>query len=562
MFDWILERLGIVPRSFRALFAAQLAMVYRSPIYARVTASPAESFISPWFWVLGQNLIIGAIASLVLFARVDAFFFTLGCLTVSMVVTLAAMIVELNDTVFDPDDQEVLGHLPIPSRTYAAVRLAGLATYVFATIGSVNLFPALVGASLRDAPDGFVVTYLLAATALSSLVVAIVIGTMTWSSKYFAWSQVQEVAGWVPTALILVLFYGGQFALRDKSQQLAWLAYDLPSWITWLPVAWLAASIAPPPETLEWIKPWSLAVWCAAAVIVWVAVLQGLDRFYGQWQLRATSSRVDRYPPLRYPGRLVSPWSALILRDSMAQVGFWLTGSMLKRDAEVRLKCWTSFTFAAAPLVLGWMLGELRDPWKVDLSQAATALASTHLLALSIPGILSAVRFSRDHEAAWIFQVAPITRVASVFDGVAWMLLLRFLIPILLVMVIIWSFVWQSPSHALIHGAVGLLSTLSVFYLALTIDEAPFPFSDPSAANQWTSSVAKLTLIVAGWASLITGIHLAFLVRGWPVEILVAGLAVSLLVNRWLYRWVDQNRKERNRLGLGRDKAQLSGDEQ
>lgn len=552
MIDGVLNRLGVVPCTFWALYSAQLTLVFRSPIYGRVTASPADSIISPWFWVVGQNLLIGAMASLVLFARVDAFFFALCCLTVSALVTLASMAVEFNETVFNPDDQEVLAHLPIPSRTYAAVRLAGLATFVLTTVLSVNLFPAIVGAWLRDAPSHFVIGYLLAALALNSLIVGVLIGVMTWSAKRFTWAQVQEVAGWVPTGLILVLFYGGQFALRDKSQRLAYFAYDLPEWILWTPVAWLAATFTPAPEGIAWLSPWSLVVWCGSALIVWGAVLSGLARFYEQWHLRAVSGRVDRYLPLANPGSLVSGWQRVLLRDRISQAGFWFASVMMQRDSNARLRCWTSFSFAAAPLLLGWLGGELRDPWRVELARAATSVAAVHLLAFSVPGVLAALRYSRDHEAAWIFQVMPVSRVSALYDGIAWLLLLRFYLPIVLLMTILWAWVWQSPLHAIVHASIGLLSAFNAYYLALTIGGSPVPFSGQASTNQWSADSAKLGIVVAAWVSLATGIHVGLIAARLPLEILPVFLLGSLIAIRLIYR-------QANPTGLG-NQDRLAGE--
>jgi len=67
-----------------------------------------------------------------------------------MIVTASSVIVEFNEIVLDPDDWQIIGHLPFPLRTYAAARVTNLMAYVLLTIASVSFFPMIIGVGLRD----------------------------------------------------------------------------------------------------------------------------------------------------------------------------------------------------------------------------------------------------------------------------------------------------------------------------------------------------------------------------------------------------------------------------
>ena len=79
------------------------------------------------------------ILSVVLFARVDSMFFSLACLSMSMFVLATALIVEFHEVILNPTDLEVLGHHPVPIRTYSAARLTNLLAYILLMTASLNI---------------------------------------------------------------------------------------------------------------------------------------------------------------------------------------------------------------------------------------------------------------------------------------------------------------------------------------------------------------------------------------------------------------------------------------
>jgi hypothetical protein len=147
----LLRRPDIDVLPFRALVRTYLTMDLRNQHFGHATGTSAKDMIAPLFWVIGQYLLMSGIVSALLFARVEAFFFALAGLTVSMVLMATAIIVEFNEVVLDPSDLEVIAHRPVALRTYAAARLTNLLVYVLLVTAALNVFPAIVGAGLRDA---------------------------------------------------------------------------------------------------------------------------------------------------------------------------------------------------------------------------------------------------------------------------------------------------------------------------------------------------------------------------------------------------------------------------
>ena len=100
---WLRE--GFMPAWLRSALIPELEPARAAEVRAalqeligRATATGgSKEILTPLFTVTGQNLLIGLFVSIALFARVDAFFFALVALGVSMIVTASSVVVEFND---------------------------------------------------------------------------------------------------------------------------------------------------------------------------------------------------------------------------------------------------------------------------------------------------------------------------------------------------------------------------------------------------------------------------------------------------------------------------------
>ena len=278
----LLAVLGIDSRAYWALVKAYLLMDFRNQQFAGATASGKGAVITPLFWVLGQNLMIGLFLGGFLFARVDAYFYGLAALAASMIVMATSMIVEFNEVVLDPEDLNVIGHQPVPPRVYSAARVSNLMVYVLTVTFTLNLFPAIIGVGLLDTSWWWLPAYTLAAlignlsiTGLIILLYLLLLGGRPGDGarEYLAWTQV---------AMVALTFYGGQMMLRDPNQKIQMLAYQLPEWVVYLPPAWLAMfveSTGPAAATVLW---WIPAMGVLLTVVIWTAVIWRLSAAYAR----------------------------------------------------------------------------------------------------------------------------------------------------------------------------------------------------------------------------------------------------------------------------------------
>ncbi|HKQ99323.1 MAG TPA: hypothetical protein VJT09_01545, partial [Pyrinomonadaceae bacterium] len=324
----VLRAAGVRVRPFRALLRAYVLMDFRSQQFGRATASKPKDLITPLFWVVGQYLLLSVLACAVLFARVDAFFFALVNLGVSMLIIGTSLIVEFNEVVLDPEDLNVVGHQPIPPRTYSAARLTNLLGYVLLITVSLNLFPAIIGLGLRDTGWTYLPAYTAAAFLGNLAVVGALLLIYTSLMSERPGEGVREVLAWTQTILIMIAFYGGQAVLRDSQDRLEMAAYNLPGWVMYLPPAWLAYFVDSTSIASAGTKWWILGAGVLVNVVLWWLVLGRISAAYARMQPAGAAWRRATLTALGRPGRLGGALTHLLARSRTEVAAFWLCQTM------------------------------------------------------------------------------------------------------------------------------------------------------------------------------------------------------------------------------------------
>jgi hypothetical protein len=540
----VLRLWGIRVRPFRALLRAYVLMDFRSQQFGRATASKPKDLITPLFWVVGQYLLLSVIACAVLFARVDAFFFALVNLGVSMLVIGTSLIVEFNEVVLDPEDLNVIGHQPVPLRTYSAARMTNLLGYVLLMTVALNLFPAIIGLGLRDAGWMYLPAYVASAFLGNMAVVGFLLLLYTTVISGRPNDAVREVLAWTQTILIMVAFYGGQAVFRDSQDRFEMAAYNLPDWIMYLPPAWLAHFVDSTSPTSDGVKWWILGAGVLVNVILWTLVMRRVSLAYARMQPGAAAWQRATLPRLREPGRLGGALTRLLSRSRAEAASFWLCSTMLRRDQDLRMRSWPALGMVIALVLLGLFTGQLNDPFVAQTQTAAVVLpvASLYLLAYPLPAIMHNLNFSRDHAASWLLWSAPIADRFAFTEGMRKAVTYRILFPLLVALLIVYAIVWRDLWHALLHVAVGWLVVVGAGHATQAAIVRKFPFSAPAARGSIIGSIALFAGVINATAMTLAVVHY-FAVRSLTsFAIYFAGLAALVLVLRTLSQRVIRQR--------------------
>lgn len=487
-------------RSFRALLGAFLSIDLRAQHYADATGAKPGDLVPPLYWVFGQFLAISALLSALLFGRVSAWFFAAAHLVVTVLLVLSALVVEIDEAIFDPKDQEVLAHRPLSARTYAAARLTNLLIYVALMTVALGVSPSIVGAALRDSNWLFAPVYWFVQIAVAVIVSALVVLVRTLSNARL--DVLRPAMAWVQILAIVALFYGGQLVLRNGDGQLELFAAHAPAWFVQAPTSLLAQALVgvvqdgPRPEHL---LPLGIAGGAAALLfVIGIVRLSATYRVLGMQHAARTSVVGTTFDtPLAVVANAFTS-------GRIEAASFMLTARMFLRDPDLRLRLLPALALSVAALGLGIATKQCADPFVLQHSTVVLPLTVPALTAGAMPQMLYALRFTRHADAAWILRVSPAS-AGSVRRGVEGAVLALVVVPYVVLLFAALVYVWKSPLHAaLLAGFTTILSAATLRWTARSALD--LPFSMPSARGAMSGMIVLLASVVTAIASLATGV--------------------------------------------------------
>jgi hypothetical protein len=496
-------------------------MDLRNQTYGEATGTKAGALVPPMYWVLGQLLTTSCLLSLALFTRVELWFFTFANLTALVLLLFSALVVEFHQVVIDPDDAEILGHRPLTQRTYAAARLTNLGLWVALLTLSMTIFPAVVGAAMRDAGPFFLPLYLVAAVLCALTTTAVLVLLHTSLGAGPALERARGLLAWVQILAIMALFYGGQFMLRDADGGVELFAARPPAWVHWLPSAWLSDLSV---QRLLFATPIALVLMAVAGLrlgVVWGRLNAGAR----------ASDRLAVGDALE--GTTLVGWKRLLLRDRREAAIFWLVWTSLGRDTGLKLRVWSTLGTVAAALIIGALTGELGNPFE---QPAVLSLALPVLFAAAVPPLFRSVHFGGDPAAGWLLQSAP-TSPRLIDRAVRKALLARVLLPVALLCLVTLGWLWRAPLSALLQ--VSVCWAVVELSARLTQGQTPgaLPFSRPIAAGGASGSTWGVAALTSAAAMGVAAAQYAFGPRLWLHAGLLVGLFALLVpVGRWSAR--------------------------
>ncbi|MFM9962239.1 MAG: hypothetical protein ACKV2Q_13580 [Planctomycetaceae bacterium] len=532
-----LRHLGIDPRAFRALTAALILMDLRGQHYAKSTGVKPREVLSPLVCVLGQCLLMSAIASLVLFLRVDVFLFAFVGLTTTLLVIASAVVVEFQEVVLDPRDSLIVAPRPVSGRTYAAARLCNLLFYILTMWGALSIFPTIIGAALYDAGPWFAPAYLVASLTISLLAAGAVILLLTLRPPARGLDGWQEILAWTQVVLLMVIGYGGQLMFRRKDYAVELFSAFPARWVDFTPSGWLArwvesAAVAPTGITFgigaTLIFGTALA---GAGLVQWLARLYEGVHPLGL-EARAVTVRMSRV------GQLTSGLPRLIARNSGERVGFWMTRSLLGRDAGLRMRCLYSLNMVVAVVILGLGTRQFADPRQAsDLSLVMLPLLSVYLTSLSVPTIVFNMAYVRDHDASWRFATAPLDPPVSVGIGLVKAVQWYLVTPVSVLLAGVYWWAWGDVGSALLHAVAAWSLSWPLALASLWLALPAFPFSRPPARGGSLGPVAIPLAAFSAVLMFVAAAHYAWCGSIWfwivgGVACVVASLVLRPLAAR------------------------------
>jgi hypothetical protein len=219
-----------------------------------------------------------------------------------------------------------------------------------------------------------------------------------------------------------------------------------------------------------------------------------------------------------------------LTRAGDERVAFWLTWTMLRRDYGLRMRCWPAFSVMAALLAVGAITGQLTNTFTSTPAECVMTLGAVYLLGASLPALFHNLRFSQEHPAAWVLEVAPLADRIRFVRGQMKALLIHFLIPAAAIMLVLFCWLWRNPLHAAIHVLLAWSVMWGMAWVLAGIQLRKIPFSAPLSRGESFGPIAPLAGATAGVGMGLAALHAWSLARvEWFAAFVVLVVAASIM---------------------------------
>jgi hypothetical protein len=469
--------------------------------------------------------VMGLLLGLLPFVDTDVFTFSLVIWSATFMMSGMTMVAESSTLLFDPRDNDILGHRPIHPRTLLAARALSLIALALVLGVALNLVPMFTGLFARESRAWFPITHLVTLPIMAVFCAGTVVFVYALLARLVSRRTFDTIASWTQVGISVVLVVSYQLVprLMDRlgtfrldTAHPALLALP-PTWFAALSMAMLGVDTGARAIALS-----------AAAVVATVALAWGANRFLAEGYARQVAALSEASAPAK-PGPRQRPRATAptrfgfilgaLMRDPVERGAFRLARAYLTRDRDMRMRIYPTLA-----LVVVFPVIAILDP---DGRAHFGAIMTIFMVGTLPATAMMTFKMSPHYAAADLFRYVPIHGSASLFHGVRKAMLTLLVLPGLLVSgAILWF--GAADRHALLLALPALLAIPTLSLLdGIAGDYLPLSIA-PTSGRQGAVHVG---MMLFGFVCLAVFAGLAALsdAQGWFWH-MVAGEVVALAI--------------------------------
>lgn len=516
----MIRLLGIDPGPFRVLLRISLINDFRGAMRG------AEHGRSPLTMALWMNVFVSFMLSAFTFKSLDAHAFALFHMTVASVMMAMLTIGEFGLSFFERSDADVVGHRPISSRTYYAVKFGNILFFVVAFGLAMAVVPAILGIWSRGGDARFPLMFLPLSALQLLFVTSFFLMLYSVAVRFISPERVKGIVFYVQLALNVAIFLGYQFVIQF-TRQIAAVGLDRhPVWLYACPPAWFAA-----PMGAVYDEPHaSYAIQVGLGMVATAGTLALCFRRLSATYLERTQATAEETAAARGAAPARAGWGArlMMVRSPIERVGFDFVNAVLRADRMARMRAYSSVAMMGALMIVYALReGGLADPYGPEIALYTYMLQAMFLMMMAM--LLLSLRHSQQAKAVWFLYVAPVRDYGLFHRGVKKAVFARIGLPLYALLFAAGCWYWP-VEHAALFTASGLAAAYALIHaFSLMVYEVPFSKESAKGDQGMSMLVALLAMPAGGLLALAQ----ALVARRIPLAlaatgvVLVAGLILS-----------------------------------
>lgn len=539
-----LQRLGINPRHLKALLTVYFKQDFRSSkSFLQNSAKEYATSNLALLSMLGMYMFVGFTTAIFAFTRPDIFIYSLIASSVTLFIVALAVVTESGNVIFNETEPDIIGHLPVSSRTLFAAKVLNIFFFTLLLTIAANLLPVIAGVFVRGSGLLFLLAHSLSATLSALFATMLVLTSYGLLMRFVGKERFNNFIAYAQTGFSIFLILGYQvmprlverYELQANPANHKYLLLYPPAWFTGVTlvimgrVDWLSLSFAALALLSLLLVSFVGLRKVAAGYTAFASQLAyDMNTRPGKTARPAAVSQTAKQKPDTRPA-FSSTLKAFFLRSPMERAVFDLVATYLKRDREIKVRLYPSFAYLIMFPLIGLVTGGLADPFVNK-----EFMINTIIGAAMIPFVASvsaeAVLFSEHYQAAYIFRAAPVANLGDIHKGLRKAAQVYIALPGALILLVLYTLLWRNFLHAFLLILPWLILTPAIMMFTFIRREF-LPLSRKYQKGQ-QSARSMLIFILSFFCIVVMSAVQNFSIEGViPYWMFVAGvLAVSVIL--------------------------------
>ncbi|WP_370294732.1 hypothetical protein [Rossellomorea marisflavi] len=445
--------------------------------------------------------------------------------------TSTSMISDFSVVILDVRDSTILFTKPVQRKDISMAKALHVFFYLFFLTGALTIIPLVVSFFL----NGFVffLLFLVGIVLLDLLILAMTALMYYYVLKFFDGEKLKDMINYVQIGLSVGIAIAYQLAARAFDLVDVNMSFSPEWWTVLIPPLWFGAPfeyvLNGNHSSVVLIMSILFVLVPLAALVIYIKALPQFERNLHKLSAQA-GGRKRRVKSNRF--------LKVLCRNQEERAFYRFAQKMMRTERDFKLKVYPSLGFA---LILPFLFIFTRPDLSIwDLHGSKSYLA-VYVSLIVAPSVVMMLNYSGRHKGSWIYRVAPVTRVESVYKGTLKAFLVKQFLPVYMVLALACIFLYGPviiPDLIVIFMIMCIITVICSVWMNQVL---PFSESFEGMAQSETLKIIPFFFL----AGALAGLH--YLVLKIPFGIYGYGLLVAA-VNLGCWKWLIKGRNEPERL--------------
>lgn len=537
----MLQRLGINFQHLKALLIVYFKQDFRGgKSFLQSGSKEYATSNLALLSMLGMYIFVGFTTAIFAFTGLDIFIYSLAASSITLFIVALAVITESGNVIFNESEPDIIGHLPVNSRTLFVAKVLNIFFFTLLLAAAANILPTIAGVFVKGSSPLFLLAHPLSAVLSALFATMLVLTSYGLLMRFVNKERFNNFIAYAQTGFSIFLILGYQIVPRLIEGNQLQANPALRKYFLLYPPAWFSGVTLVIMGRVDWLSLTFAALALLSLMILGFVSLRKVASSYSALATRLAldtnmqtgkTERPIAGSPTDLPRSpsLVQALKPYFLRHPVERAVFDLVATYLKRDREIKVRLYPSFSYLILFPLIGLFTGGLDDPFVRQ-----EFVINTIIGAAMIPFVASvaaeAILFSEHYQAAYIFRAAPVANLGDIHRGLRKAAQVYIALPGALLLLLLYTILWRDLFHAFLLIAPWLILTPTIMMFSFIRREF-LPLSRKYRKGQQSARSMVIFMLTFFFIILMSTVQTFSIQGNIPYWIFLAGvLAVSAIL--------------------------------